>query len=338
MNNTLDIFNPLVSKIVAGTEGKVILIHSKERKLGKTKVGTDLPKPFYLRFEQGLNAIGNIPYVALTSWSDFKKVNKQLTNPKTLDKVKELYQTIIFDTVDVAIKWCDFYVCATQGVKRINDGNEGFGLWKEYENEWFKEINALTNAGFCIYFIAHSEIATQTDPETGEEYDQLVPKGDKRTIDLICDIADFIGYVKSNGIDENGEKKLSSVYFAPTKEFLAGSRFEYMPAKLKVFSAENLQNAIKLAIEKEKAEGNQVFNFDEQKEYEVIDKYTYDEIIEKIKKLFSSLWDNHSDKISEIVEEYLGKDGKISETTKKQMPQLEMILYDLQELNSDING
>lgn len=332
-----DIFNPLVSKVVAGIEGKIILIHSDEIKVGKTKVGTQLPKPYYLRFEQGINAISSLPYAPLTSWADFKKVNRRLTNPKTLGKAKNMYKTIIVDTCDVAILWCEFYVCATQSVSRLNDGNGGYGLWSEYKKEWFKEINRLTNAGYCVYFISHSEPVKRIDPATGNEYEQLVPKGDKRTIDLVCEMADFIGYIKSNGIDENGEEIPSSAYFVETPQFLAGSRFDYMLPKLEVFSAENLQNAIKEAVLKEEEMGNSTVSFEEKQEYEEVVSYTYDEIIEEIKSYFSPLWEKHPDEVSEIVEEHLGADSKISDTTKKQMPQLEMILFSLQELAEELD-
>lgn len=335
--NTFDIFNPEISQVVAGTEGKIILIHSDERKLGKTLVGTQLPKPYYLRLEQGLNGISGVPYAPLNSWADFKKVNRKLTNPKTLKQAKELYQTIIFDTTDVAIKWCEFYVCSTQGVVRLNDGNGGYGLWKEYENEWFKEINRLTNAGYCVYFISHSQPVKKIDPETGEEYEQLVPKGDKRTIDLICDMADFIGYIKSNGINEKGEEVLSSAYFVETPEFLAGSRFVHMPNKLEVFSAENLQNAIKEAVEKEKANGGTVTTFEAQKVYEEKTSYTYEEILDEIKCYVMPLWGHHATEVSEIIEENLGEGLKISDATKKQLPQLEMVLFDLEELAESLD-
>ena len=99
MGAEFDIFNPSISSVVKSSEGKMILIHSNERKLGKTYVGCHMPKPYYLRFEQGINAISGVPYAPLSSWGDFKKVNKKLTDPKTLDRAKEIYQTIIFDTL-----------------------------------------------------------------------------------------------------------------------------------------------------------------------------------------------------------------------------------------------
>lgn len=338
MGAEFDIFNPSISSVVKSSEGKMILIHSNERKLGKTYVGCHMPKPFYLRFEQGINAISGVPYAPLSSWADFKKVNKKLTDPKTLDKAKAIYQTIIFDTIDVAIKWCEKYVCATQGVTRLNDGNSGYGLWKEYENEWFGEINKLTNAGYSIYFISHSEEKEQTDSTTGETYYQMCPKGDKRTIDLIIDLVDFIGYVKSNGFDEEGNEIPSSCYFANTKQFQAGSRFKYMPYKLEVFSAENLQKAIEEAIEKEESESGIVgIDFAELKAKEEAEKkvWEHEEIIAEINKYGKALFKEYKAQCQDIIEEHLGVDAKVSETTKKQIPQLEMVLFDLQELADD---
>ena len=337
MGADFDIFNPTVTKVVKGIEGKMILVHSKERKVGKTYQATRMPKPYYLRFEQGVNAIDGLPYAPLTSWSDFKKVNKQLTNPKTLDKAKELYETIIFDTVDVAIKWCEQYVCAMQGVNRLNDGNNGYGLWKEYENEWFREINKLTNAGYTLYFISHSEERTCHDLLTNEEYTQLVPKGDKRTIDVVLDLVDFIGYVKSNGFDEEGNEIPSSIYFTNTKEFQAGSRFTKMPKVVTPFTAENLQKAIIKAVEDEEAEtGNKAVTLTEIREIEQSAKksWDYDELFAEIKRVGAILFKDNRADVEDIMQEVLNQ-TTFEGITKKQMPQLEVLLDEFTSLAED---
>ena len=329
--NDFDIFNPKISRVIAGIEGKCILTHSEERKLGKTAQACRMPKPFYLRFEQGINAIDGLPYAELTSWRDFKKVNKQLTDPKTLDKVKELYTTIIFDTVDVAIKWCENYVCMCNGITRINDGNNGYGCWKEYENEWFNEINKLTNAGFAVFFISHSQEKTKTDPVTGEEYVQMCPKGDKRTMDLILDLVDFIGYVKSNGFTEDGEEIPSSIYFANTREFQAGSRFKYMPKVIEHYTAENLQAAIKEAVEKEeKVSGNKAITYSEKKESEKITKIPFEELMDLIQEAGEKLaGSGHMDDLLEIVENTLGANKRVSECTARQYDAVSVIYDDI---------
>ena len=328
-----DIFNPSVSKVVAGIDGKCILTHSEERKLGKTAQACRMPKPYYLRFEQGINAIDGIPYAELTSWRDFKKVNKQLTDPKNLQKAKELYTTIIFDTVDVAIKWCESYVCACGGVTRINDGNNGYGLWKEYENEWFNEINKLTNAGYAVFFISHSQEKTKHDPVTGEEYIQMCPKGDKRTMDLILDLVDFIGYVKSNGFDEEGQEIPSSIYFANTKEFQAGSRFKHMPKVIQHYTAEALQDAIKEAVKLEEQEnGSKAITFAEKKEVEKKEKISFEDLMNQVQAAGEKLAEaGHMDDLLQIVEDTLGVNKKVSACTERQYDAVAVILDDLND-------
>lgn len=332
MGLEIDIFNPQVSVVSKGIEGKLILIHSNERKLGKTMQATRFPKPYYLRFEQGINAISGLPFAPLTKWSDFKKVRKQLTNPKTIEQAKAMYSTIIVDSLDVAIKWCDKYVCGMQGVERLNDGNSGYGLWKEYENEWFNEWSPLINAGYAVIFISHSEVRKMKDPKTGEEYEQLYPKGDKRTIDLIVDAVDFIGYVKSNGFDEEGNPQMSSIYFKACPEFLAGSRFKYMPVEITPFTAENVQEAITKAIEtEEKESGFASVSYEQKKNTEKINTLSYEEAMETIKPLYKKMFNKDKAVTTEIVEKYLGEGNKISETTEKQLEQVLMIIEEFEE-------
>lgn len=329
---SIDIFAPSVSTVSKGIEGKLILLHSNERKLGKTAQAVRFPKPFYLRFEQGINAISGLPYAPLTKWSDFKKVNKQLTDPKTIDKARSMYSTLIVDTLDVAIKWCEKYVCGMQGVTRLNDGNSGYGLWKEYENEWFNEWNKLLNAGYCVIFISHSEERKMKDHKTGEEYVQLYPKGDKRTIDLIIDAVDLIGYVKSNGFDDNGNPQLSSVYFSNCPQFLAGGRFKYMKPEITPFTAEAVQEALAEAVEREAEEtGIQAVDYTTFKAESMPETMTYEEAMAKVEPLFKKLHKINKERTIAIVEKYLGEGNKISETTEAQLEQILMIIDDFQD-------
>ena len=248
-----------------------------------------------------------------------------------------MYSTIIVDTTDVAIKWCEKYVCSTQSVTRLNDGNSGYGLWKEYENEWFNEWNKLLNAGFCIVFISHSENRKMKHPVTGEEYEQLYPKGDKRTIDLIIDAADFIGYVKSNGFDENGESQLSSVYFSACPEFLAGTRFKYMPNEITPFTAEAVQEAMADAIEKEESEkGIKAVSYTQFIQESKGSEITYEEAMEKVKPLFKKLCELNKSKAIGIVEKYLGEGNKLSETNENQLEQVLVIIDELQDVVDDL--
>ena len=52
----------------------------------------------------------------INSWSEFKQVLKQLKDPK----VKERFETITIDTVDICYDYCTKYVC--DNAKRPDGG------------------------------------------------------------------------------------------------------------------------------------------------------------------------------------------------------------------------
>ncbi|MDD4358882.1 MAG: ATP-binding protein [Candidatus Pacebacteria bacterium] len=333
-----DIFNPQVSKVSRGLEGKTFLIYGTNS-VGKTKQATRFPKPFYLAFERGINAISGVPFAPIQKWSDFIQINKQLTNPLKQDDIKNMYNTIIFDTVDAAAIMCQQYVCTKFDAESIASGNKGYGLWSEYATEFWTQINLLTSCGFTVYFIAHQGTREFADAK-GETYEKIYPKGDKRSIDPIADLCDVVGFAQENGLDENGKEIKSSLYLVQTKEYFARSRFDYMVPFIKEFTAENLEKALADAVaEEEKHKAGSTVNYEEFKESQETKRLTFEELMEQIGSIAQGistnekLNDNEREELAneyiEIVENYLGAGKKVSEANKKQTEQLELILFDL---------
>jgi hypothetical protein len=211
--------------------------------------------------------------------------------------------------------------------------NDGYGLWKEYGAEFARQINLLTSAGYTIVFISHEDTRTFKD-ETGEEYVKIYPSGDKRAIDPICDLVDIIGYVKPNGMDENGVEIKSSVYLTNTKQYHAGSRFDYLVPYIEEFTAESLQAALAEAIiQQEKTEGITTVDYSQFKNQYTNEELTFEQLQEKIKEIAIKLNDdNRIAEYREIIEKYLGANGSVKDATKKQQQQLELIYNDLKEL------
>lgn len=329
---SLDIFNPVVSTVSHDMAGKTILVYGSNR-TGKTKQLTRLPKPYYLAFEKGLNGIAGIPFAPIQKWSDFVKINKQLTNVKTLEQAKSMYRTIVFDTVQAAALMCEDFICQMYEVNRIKDGNKGYGLFKEYATEFAKQINLLTSCGYTVAFISHEGTRTFQD-EKGEDYDKIYPAGDKRSIDPICDLVDIIGFVSVNGVDENGKEIKSSLYTVNTKEYHAGTRFDYFPGYIEEFTAENLQKAIAEAVkQQEEFEGIKTVDFKTQSSQYENKELTFEELQEKIKSIAIKLNDvDRMEEYKEIVENNLGVGKLVSGATKKQQQQLELILNALETL------
>lgn len=319
-----NILEPQISKVAKGLEGKVIMVYGGNN-LGKTLQGTRMEKPLVLPFEHGLNAIAGIPHFPINSWSDFKKVNMSLTNPRSLEQVKEKYQTIIFDEIDASANYCQEYICRKYDAETIGSGNDGWGLWKEYETEYWREINRLTKAGFTVYFIAHSQIDRDTK--------QIVPKGDKRALAPIQNLADVAIYLQSAGIDEDGKVIKSVGYMAETPEFFARSRFDYMDTMMEEYTAENLEKVFDDAIARQaEADGVEPVTHEEQAQMKETE-LNYDELIEGIKAEFVRL--KEADLLNqylEVVEGELGTGAVVSEVPKSKVQSLDVILFQLKEI------
>ncbi|UXO88822.1 ATP-binding protein [Bacillus safensis] len=318
----LDIFKPEVSVIAKGIEGKVVTIYGSNN-LGKSKQSSRMTKPLYLPFEKGLNAIAGVNFMPINSWGDFKKVNKQLS--KNVEKAKEMYQTIVVDEVDAFAKYATRYVCNQYNVERIKDGNDGFGLWKEYENEVWDEINKLISNGFTVIFIAHAE---------ADKKGKIYPKGDKRALAPVIDNSDIVVYLESNGVDEEKNVIKSSAWMAETDDFFARSRFDYIDTYLEEFTAENLNQAIIEAVERqEAAEGITAVTYEQQKEVNSSESQDFDSLMNSIKETGKKLnAEGKLEKLNEVVEKHLGKDKKVTECTPKQLDVMSVILDDLNDL------
>lgn len=329
----ISIFDLKESKVASGLEGKTFLFYGTNG-TGKTKQSSRFPKPCYLAFEMGANCINGIKVAPIKKFSDFISVVKQLTNSSTIDKAKEMYQTIILDTVEAAGDLCADYVCEKFGAETIGSGNNGYGLWKEYSAEWNKWLRLLTNNGYTVVFIAH-EGTREFKDENGEEYTKVYPKGDKRIVDPVCDLVDIVGYAAVNGIDDNGNEIKSSLYMKQTRKFHARSRLDCMPICIKEFTVEALTEAVEKAIkEQAKIDGRTPVTYNEQQEVFKTTELSYEELRNRIGAIAKQM--KEKDKMEDyfkIVEEYLGKGKKVKDADKSQTQLLTCILNELETIS-----
>lgn len=118
----MDIFNPQISVVADGLEGKTIMIYGGNN-LGKTYVASRLSKPFFIACESGLNAISGVRYNRVNSWADFKKLVRQFTSKSTVDKAREMYDTIVIDEVYASSIFCQDFIIATYGEGALSLGD-----------------------------------------------------------------------------------------------------------------------------------------------------------------------------------------------------------------------
>lgn len=105
----VDIFNPQKTVIAKGLSGKSFLIFGSNS-TGKTAQAVRMPKPFVIATESGLNATVGVAYNRVNSWADFKRLVKQFTSKATVDKARELYDTIIIDELYATALLCQEYI------------------------------------------------------------------------------------------------------------------------------------------------------------------------------------------------------------------------------------
>lgn len=319
----MDIFNPQISVVAAGLAGKTIFIYGGNN-LGKTYVSTHLSKPFVIACESGLNALSGVKYNRANSWADVKKLVNQFTNKKTVDKARELYDTIVFDEVYAASIFCQDYVCQVHGDGALTLGDNADprkNLYQIYEKEMFRLVNQLLSCDYTVVFIGHAQ----------EKDGYVSPKGDKRLLNPLIDNSDFVIYLTSNGVDEDGKVNLSTGHFAETDTFFARSRFTECVTSVTPFTAENLEKVVKDAVEAEaKKSGIAAVTYEEQKSQNETKEENFEEIFNRVQEIGNRFVDNDKTvELFEITEGVLGKGKKVIECTKKQLPALLIILDEL---------
>jgi len=299
-----------VSKITTDLRGKIITIYGYND-LGKTYQASKFKNPVFIPFEEGLNGISGAIVLKANKWSDFTGHLRTLGGKKWCKILEQEQVTIV----------CD-------GIKT---GNKGYGLWQEYQDEMFNQVNKLLKLGFTVVFLGHEKF--------DKDKEKFVIEGDERNIAPIRNNSDYIVYLKSNGIDEEGNPIHSSGYLAETDEFFARCRNIYTERYIEDFTAENLEKVIIAGLIKEKEMSGQKDDIDYKAQREIYEgeEPTHEELKESIGELFTRF--EEIDKLEEyadIVTEHLGEDVAVSETTKKQIQPLMRIKQDLEELLEEI--
>jgi hypothetical protein len=207
------------------------------------------------------------------------------------------------------------------GALTLSDGDGKHNLYQLYEKEYFRMINLLLSCDYTVVFIGHEQVKN----------DFITPKGDKRCLNPIIDNCDFVVYVHGNGIDENGKEIPSSGYFVTTNKFFARSRFTECVPKIDVFSAENLQEAVKKAVlDTAKKDGSMVVSYDEQKDKNTNIEENFEDVMTQIKDLGQKLAENgYGQDLQDIIEETLGAGQRVMNCTKRQIDAVLIIRDDL---------
>ncbi len=298
-------------------------------KSGKTTMASKFPKALILGFEKGYNAIPGVMAIPVNSWTEFRRYLIMLKDQET----KDMYQTIVIDTADIAYDYCVQYVCDNNGVNSIGDLAYGKGydlVAKEFDGC----IRKILQLDYGLVLISHSTDRIEKD-EKGEEYSRLEPTLNKRGR-LICErTCDIVGLSRPT---TNPDGSVSTKFFMrETPRYVAGSRFKYIVPVIE-FTYENLVKAISDAIDEEaKHTNNQFITSERENNYiEENEHPSFSEMRTECGQLIGELMGKdpmNKLAIGKIVSEYLGVGKKFNETTEADAEQVWLILQELRALN-----
>ena len=334
--NLLDIKPHQVSRDLRGYS----VFFYGDPKSGKTTIATHFPRHLLLAAEKGYNAIPGAMAQPINSWSEFRKVLRQLKEPE----VQQTFETIILDTIDILYDYCTKYILSNAkradggfGVDKISDipYGQGYGM---IEKEFDECLRSIVQMDYGLVLISHSTDKTFTD-ENGQEYNQIVPTLDKRATKVVSRMVDIIGYSRAV-IDENGETH-TKLFMRGTPRYMAGSRFRFTPNSID-FTYESLVKAIGDAIDKQaEVDGSEYFTTERNNLYTTTEELDFDDLVNSFNNLVQSIANSvpedkfkkfWSPRIIQITDKYLGKGQKVNDCSREQVEALDLIITDLKDL------
>ena len=311
------------NKVSRDLSGYITFIYGSP-KTGKTTLATQMDGALLLAFEPGYHVLPGVMAQDVTSWSDMRQIYRELKKPE----VQAVYKAVIVDTIDIAADRCKKYICQQNGIEDLGDLGYGKG-WTKFKEEFNEIFRGLTQLGYAVFFIGHHK-ETITE-ENGVQKKTIRPalSGSVRTV--IAGMADIYGYAQQKYAGEMSVLTLRCT----DGSIECGCRFKYIDEEIPT-NYHALVDAINRAIDKEAAETNGKYVTDERVAPITMEKtYDFNGMKEEFTDLVSQLMtanQSNADKITAIVDKYLGKGKKVSDCTAEQCEQLELILIDLKDL------
>lgn len=307
-------------------------------KTGKTTLATQMGKSLLLAFERGYNALPGVMAQDITSWSEFRQVYRELKKPE----VKEAYDAVIVDTVDIAADMCQKYTCNKLGIESLGELGYGKG-WTAFKEEFNEVFRGLTQLGYAVFFIGHHKESQETLAD-GTTKTIIRPALSNSTRGVIEGMADIYGYAH-----QKAGAPMSVITLRHSDDSICcGGRFKYIKEEFPM-TYENLIAEMQKAIDKEAVETGGKFVTDEKNQIAPpIVELNFDELMKEFTTIIANI-PGSSDgtgetpegkefavkwapKITEIVDKYAGKGKKVSQLTSMQVEQLSLIVADLKEL------
>lgn len=286
----IDVLKITGNVVTSSMHDKIWLFYGPPGTRKTTVAAGNADRTLLLAYEVGYKFIPRVKAANLTNWHALKDIIRQLSSPE----VKEMYDTIVIDTIGLAYKACMNYVTARKGVTEIGEIPYGQG-YSMAKNEFERTILSIPQLGYGLIMIAHSD-------ELNDEKNGVSVKVDidKRPSSVIKGMADFILYARKEKKDGTEGDEMSVYAYSETSNpnIEVKSRARFFPKRIE-FTYNNIVAALEYAIQEQdkffKTESVEEPNFEIYKETEVD--------IELIKKEITNL-------AQEIFKTPLGKEAE----------------------------
>ena len=318
----INLLNIQPHKVSRDLSGYITYIYGAP-KTGKTTLATQMGKSLLLAFEPGYHALPGVMAQDITSWAEMKQVYRELKKPE----VQNTFSAVIVDTIDIAADRCKKYICNQNGIEDLGDMGYGKG-WTKFKDEFNEIFRGLTQLGYAVFFIGHDKLE-QIDNPDGTKTTKIRPSLSNSTKTVIAGMADIYGYTHQKNANEMSVLTLRD----PSGVVECGCRFKYIPNEI-TMSYQNLENAINEAIDREAAETDNMFVTTERIVAPTETTYDYDMLMAEFQDLVGQLMSSgttNAPKITSIVEKYLGKGKKVSDTTPEQAEFIYLIISDIKQ-------
>lgn len=173
--------------------------------VGKTTFASKFPKPLFLDTE-GSTKTYDLDRVVCENWSTLNDTISELTKSKNAN-----FDTIIIDTADWAEAHLKTDICRIARKKSIED----FGFGKGYVtvgeewNSFLQRLTKLTEAGYHVVVLAHSQLTKFDAPDETGSYDRYELKLTKaksmNNSQLTKEWADAVFFAKIETICEKND-------------------------------------------------------------------------------------------------------------------------------------
>lgn len=312
-------------KVSRDLSGYITYIYG-EGKTGKTTLASKMPSALLLAFERGYNAIPGIMAQDITTWGELKQVIRELKKPE----VQQVYKSILVDTVDIAAALCEKYVCSQAGVEKLSDIPYGQG-WTKVKKEFEEAFRSVTQLGYAVVFISHVKDKTFKKKD-GTEYNQYIPSCPSTYNEIAKNMADIYAFAEK--YEDNGAARVRLILRSVDNSADTGCRFKYITPVID-FEYNELVKALNDAIDKEAQMTDASLFTNEREATAVAVSFDYDALMNEFGDIVGVLMNKdqmyYGPRITQIVDKYLGKGKKVSDTTIDQAEFISLIVNEIKD-------